>query len=113
MPHITLLYPFRPKSEYNPLESLFSTICKKIKSFQITFSKFKYFNRGKQNYTLWLAPEHESLIIDLQYRLLAIVLDCNNINLYKNGFTPHLSVGQIEGKKSLIEVVETLQRNWS
>ena len=113
MPHITLLYPFRPESEYNTLESLFSTICKKIKSFEITFSKFKYFNHGKQKYTLWLAPEPESLINDLQYKLLAIVPDCNNVNLHKNGFTPHLSVGQIKGKKRLIEVIETLQRNWS
>ncbi len=112
MPHITLLYPFRPESEYNTLESLFSTICEKIKSFEITISKFKYFNHGKQKYTLWLAPEPESLINDLQYKLLALVPDCNNVNLHKNGFTPHLSVGQIEGKKKLIEVIETLQRNW-
>jgi len=113
MPHITLLYPFRLESEYNTLESLFSTICKKIKSFEITLSKFKYFIHGKQKYTIWLAPEPESLINDLQYKLLAIVPDCNNVNLHKNGFTPHLSVGQIEGKNRLIEVIETLQRNWS
>jgi len=113
MPHITLLYPFRSESEYNTLESLFSTICKKIKSFEIIFSKFKYFNHGKQKYTLWLAPKPESLIIALQNKLLAIVPDCNNVNLYQNGFSPHLSVGQIEGKKRLIEVIETLQRNWS
>ena len=113
MPHITLLFPFRPESEFNTLESLFSTICKKIKSFEITFGRLKSFNHGKQKYTLWLAPEPESLIIDLQYKLLEIVPDCNNVNLYKNGFTPHLSVGQIEGKKKLIEVIETLQRNWS
>lgn len=113
MPHITLLYPFRHESEFNTLESLFSTINKKIKSFEITFSKFKYFNHGKQKYTLWLAPEPESLINDLQYKLLAIVPDCNNVNLHKNGFTPHLSVGQFEGKKRLIEVVKTLQSNWS
>ncbi len=60
-----------------------------------------------------MAPEPESLIIDLQYKLLAIVPDCNNVNLHKNGFTPHLSVGQIEGKNRLIEFIETLQRNWS
>ncbi len=113
MPHITLLYPFRHESEYNTLESLFSTRCEKIKSFEIKFSKFKYFNHGKQKYTIWLAPEPESLIIYLQYKLLAIVPDCNNVNLHKNGFTPHLSVGQIDGKKKLIEVIETLQRNWS
>ena len=113
VPHITLLYPFRPESEYNTLESLFSTICKKNKSFDITFSKFKYSNHGKQKYTLWLAPEPESLIIDLQYKLLAIVPDCNNVNINKNGFISHLSLGQIEGKKRLIEVIETLQRNWS
>jgi len=113
MPHITLLYPFRPESEYYTLEILFSKICKKIKPFEVTLSNLKYFNHGKQKYTLWLTPEPQSLIIEIQYKLLAIVPDCNNVNLHKNGFTPHLSVGQIEGKKRLIEVIDTLQRNWS
>ena len=91
-----------PKKIWEPIQEI-----RRIYDRQIRF------NHGKQTYTLWLAPEPESLIIDLQYKLLAIVPDCDNVNLQKNGFTPHLSLGQIEGKKRLIEVIETLQRNWS
>ncbi len=30
MPHITLLYPFRPETDYNTLEKKFSEVCKLI-----------------------------------------------------------------------------------
>ena len=34
MPHITLLYPFKPYSRFNELEPHFSKICKKIEIFE-------------------------------------------------------------------------------
>ena len=113
MPHITLLYPFRPQSEFNNLESLFSTMCKKIEFFEISCNKFKYFHQGKKNYSLYLNPEPENLVISLQNKLLEIVPECNDVNLYKNGFIPHLSVGQIDGKDNLKIVLKNLQNNWS
>jgi len=113
MPHITLFYPFRPPSEFCKLESLFSTTCKKIESFEISCNKFNYFHHGKQKYTLYLDPEPENLIKSLQYKLLNIVPDCNDVNLHRNGFIPHLSVGQIEGKDRLKKVLKNLQNTWS
>ena len=44
MPHITLLYPFRPLSEFVKLEPSFSAICNNIELFEITLSNFNYFN---------------------------------------------------------------------
>jgi len=113
MPHITLLYPFKPQSDFSKLEPLFSTICKEIEIFEISLHKFKYFHHGKQKYTLWLNPEPGNLIEFLQNKLLEIVPDCNDVNLYKNGFTPHLSVGQIQGKNNLKTVLRILQDKWS
>ena len=113
MPHMTLLYPFRPPSEFSRFESLFSVTCKKIEPFEIYYNKFKYFHHGKQKYTLYLDPEPEILIKFLQDKLLEIVPDCNDVNLHRNGFIPHLSVGQIEGKDELKIVLKNLQNNWS
>jgi len=113
MPHITLLYPFKPQSDFSKLESLFSRTCKEINAFEISFRKFNYFYHGKQKYTLWLDPEPRNMITFLQNKLLEIVPDCNDVNLQKNGFTPHLSVGQIIGKSNLESIMKILQDNWS
>ena len=113
MPHITLLYPFKLLSEFNKLVPSFSTICNKIELFEITFNNFNYFNHGKQKYSLWLAPEPETLVISLQNELMEIVPDCNDVNLYKKGFIPHLSVGQIKGKDNLETLLKNLQTNWT
>ena len=113
MPHITLLYPFRSSDEYHAIEKKFITICKNIESFEITLKNFHYFNHGKQRYTLWLRPEPVELIEDLQSKILEIVPDCNDVNKYKNGFNPHLSVGQITGKNMLVDLREKLHKNWT
>ncbi len=113
MPHITLLYPFRPKNEFNDLEKEFYNVCSHIKSFNINFRIFKYFHHRHQNYTIWLNPEPYKLLSQLQAELLTIVPDCDDVNKHKNGFTPHLSVGQIKGKEKLIQIIERLQTSWS
>jgi 2'-5' RNA ligase len=112
MPHITLLYPFRPKTEYITLETLFSETCKTLKPFELIFKSFKSFNHGHQNFTLWLEPEPANLIISLQAEILKIVPDCNDVNKYRDGFKPHLSVGQIKGKKRLLNLITELQKSW-
>ena len=112
MPHITLIYPFRPESEYDTLEQEFSAVCREIKPFEITLKSFKYFSHGHQNFTLWIAPEPKNSITNLQKNIQKLVPDCNDVNLYKSGFTPHLSVGQIKGKKLLLENIQQLETKW-
>ena len=112
MPHITLMYPFRPQSEFKSLERSFLTLCKGIQSFEISVKIIKYFLHSKQNYTLWLAPEPDSLIINLQSKLLAITPDCNDINLFQDGFKPHLSVGQLKGNQKLTTFKKKFQETW-
>ena len=113
MPHITLLYPFRPKAEFNDLEKKFLNLCSHIKSFGVIFREFKYFRHRNQNFTIWLNPEPNYLIDHLQAEILKVVPDCNEVNKYKNGFTPHLSVGQVKGKASLIKIIDKLQSTWN
>ena len=112
MPHITLLYPFRPEEEYPKIEDLFSNVCSEIERFEITLKNFCNFPHRKQNYTICLDPEPNQPIIDLQAKILNIVTDCDDVNKYKSGFTPHLSVGQIKGRDKLKRIVNTLQNNW-
>ncbi|MFX1464171.1 MAG: 2'-5' RNA ligase family protein [Promethearchaeota archaeon] len=112
MPHITLLYPFRPENEYFTIVKEFSERCKTIKPFEIKLNQINYFNHGKQRYTLWLNPEPTELITNLQSKILELVPDCNDVNKYKHGFKPHLSIGQIQGKNKLLEIIENLQKNW-
>ena len=112
MPHITLLYPFRPKAEFKYIKEEFEDFCSQIKSFIVNFRIFNYFHHRPQNFTIWLHPESNGLISNLQAELLRIVPDCNDVNKHKNGFTPHLSVGQIKGKKNLIKIIKRLQNSW-
>lgn len=112
MPHITLLYPFRPKTEYITFEQLFTETCEKIHPFELSLREFKYFSHGRQNYTIWLDPRPADLIVNLQAEILKLVPDCNDVNKYKNGFKPHLSVGQLKGKQKLLDIIPKLQKNW-
>ncbi len=112
MPHITLIYPFHPESEYDTLEQEFSAVCREMKPFEVTLSSFKYFSHSHQKFTLWIAPEPKNSIANLQKNIQMLVPDCNDVNLYKSGFTPHLSVGQIKGKKLLLEIIQQLETKW-
>ena len=110
MPHINLLYPFKPERYFDELSLKFEKTISDILSFQITFREIKYFTHGKQRYTIWLAPEPKSSINNLQRRIFDIVPDCDDLNKFRNGYTPHLSLGQIYGH--LNKSLNQLRGNW-
>jgi 2'-5' RNA ligase len=112
MPHITLLYPFRPESEFISLELDFKKVCENIKPFEFALESFKFFHHGKQRYTLWLEPSPQKSIIDLQKKIQSVTPDCNDVGLFKGGFNPHLSVGQITEKELLDETLQNLEHHW-
>jgi len=112
MPHITLIYPFKPINEFPTLKRKFSDICSKFSSFEISLKTFKYFNHEQQRYTLWLEPNPANLIVDLQTEILKIIPECDDVNNFKKGFIPHLSVGQIKGKNNLLKTITHLQEEW-
>ncbi|MHA2039288.1 MAG: 2'-5' RNA ligase family protein [Promethearchaeota archaeon] len=113
MPHITMLYPFRPKNQYDDMEKLFSEKCKGIEPFKVSLKIFSFFPHGHQKYTMWIDPEPNNSIIKLQGEILKLVSDCNDVNNFKIGFRPHLSVGQIKGKNKLHKTIKDLQANWA
>jgi 2'-5' RNA ligase len=49
----------------------------------------------------------------LQAALESAGPDCNDVSRYADGFTPHLSVGQVRGDEALTALESSLQGAWS
>lgn len=113
MPHITLLYPFRPKEEFAAVAEQLGKVGKQTAPFRITLAQFRLFEHRLGRYTVWLGPEPEEPLIELQRRLLNMVPECDDVNRFAGGFTPHLSVGQVRGRAPLKELLEKLHQSWN
>jgi RNA 2',3'-cyclic 3'-phosphodiesterase len=112
MPHITLLYPFRPRHEFDRLAPRFSALCERIEPFQIEFAEMRFFRHRGESYTLWLAPEPKDALVRLQAVLGSVVPDCDDVVRHRDGFTPHLSVGQVRGERQMLALKQALQAAW-
>jgi 2'-5' RNA ligase len=112
MPHITLVYPFRPLDEFETLSSAFDAACREIEPFSLTLAHVESFHHGHERYTLWLAPEPKEALVRLQTALWSIVQDCDDVRQHREGFTPHLSVGQVRRREALAHLQRTLQDAW-
>ena len=113
MPHITLLYPFVFEAEFELIIEDFMDVCNKSSPFRITLKEFDVFYHGRQNYTFWLRPQPMQSIIELQKLLLRVVPECNDVNLYKDGFVPHLSLGQLNDKNKITSLLENMNKKWN
>ena len=112
MPHITLLYPFRPRNVWpNVLDDL-RRACRSIQPFEVELSRLALF-RHRSSCTLWLAPSPRESLVDLQTALWQAVPDCDDTRRHGGGFVPHLSVGQQAGTKPADTLVDELQDRWS
>lgn len=112
MPHVTMIYPFRPRERFDAVTGVLQTHCNAIPPFQIQFAEFRHFQHGKQSFTLWLAPDPADPVVELQAALLRAVPDCDETSRHAQGFTPHLSVGQVRGYERMVRLKEELQAGW-
>jgi 2'-5' RNA ligase len=110
MPHITLLYPFRPRAEWDAVLEPLSEACAQVEPFTVTLGIFSCFRHGG-NATLWLAPEPKARLVALQTALWRTVPDCDDTRRYSGGFAPHLSVGQAAGTRAG-SLLAALQESW-
>jgi 2'-5' RNA ligase len=110
MPHITLLYPFRPRAEWDALLAPLSRACAQTEPFTVTLQRFDRFRHGRSA-TVWLAPEPAADLVALQAALWHVVPDCDDTRRYSDGFTPHLSVGQVESREA-DDCLAKLREEW-
>jgi RNA 2',3'-cyclic 3'-phosphodiesterase len=112
MPHITLLYPFRARHEFDELVERFSVACQGIEPFRVELAEMRVFRHRRDSFTLWLAPEPKGTLVNLHALLENVVPDCNDVSRHRDGFTPHLSVGQVRGEREMLALKAALQRVW-
>jgi 2'-5' RNA ligase len=106
MPHVTLLYPFRPRESFEGEAAALAGLG--IAAFETSLARFRVFRHYEWSHTVWLDPEPAAAWKTLHAALLARYSDCHDATRYENGFTPHLSVGQSRTP----ELAEAFQAGW-
>lgn len=112
MPHVTLVYPFRPREQFNALIEVLGDACRRIVPFELHLAEFRHFHHGHGCYTLWLALEPREPVMRLQSALASVVPDCDDASRRPGGFAPHLSVGQVAGDEAMVRLKADLQAGW-
>ena len=100
MPHITLLYPFRPVSAFDQVTPLLTRVCQSLEPFEVQLNRFDRLTHPRRKATLYLIPEPAGALKELQKALLEAVPDCDDVTRFAGGFRPHLSVGQIRSREA-------------
>ena len=111
MPHITLLYPFRPLVEFERAAPILARACVKKAPFEVRLQRFAFFTHSRRSATFYLVPEPAAAIKALHQALLDEVPDCNDVALFAGGFTPHLSLGQARSR-NIGEFCRRWQATW-
>jgi 2'-5' RNA ligase len=112
MPHITLLYPFYPRSHFESASEMLADACQQVHPFEVSFSEFQAFQHGRNGFTLWLEPHPKRAVCDLQDALWQVLPDCDETRKHPEGFTPHLSVGQVRSTTERDQILSELRTNW-
>jgi len=113
MPHMTLLYPFRPREDFDAIEPALRQACAQLPPFEAELREVRSFEHSAHSHTMWIAPEPSAAFQELQSVLQAAVPDCNDVSNYSGGYTPHLSVGQSHGPPELPRRMADVRSGWS
>ena len=112
MPHITLLYPFFPKPKFTEAAGRLAPVGWEVAPFEVTLKTFDTFRHGKGSFSVWLRPEPQDAVIALQTALWRAVPALSDTRSFSGGFTPHLSVGQVQGRGAKDALLKRLQATW-
>ncbi|OLC19632.1 MAG: hypothetical protein AUH38_01390 [Deltaproteobacteria bacterium 13_1_40CM_68_24] len=112
MPHLTLLYPFWPRTMFDQADPILRRACASVPRFRATLAKMQFFAHGRDRFTMWLAPDPAAPFVELQSALQAQFPDCDEVSRHENGFVPHLSVGQAAGRAQLDHRLAELRGGW-
>jgi 2'-5' RNA ligase len=113
MPHITLLYPFRPLEELPAMARSLTTALRPLAPFPVELEALHFFRHGPRSHTIWLAPEPAGPLVALEAALRAAAPDCDEQARHEGGFHPHLSVGQFGGRAEEVPAfIDSLSAGW-
>ena len=111
MPHLTLLYPFAPKQGFTRLLPELAEAGWAQGPFELTLTRFNSFRHGR-DFTVWLEPTPAEPLTRLHRALTEALPQFSDTGSFKDGFTPHLSVGQVEGAGKLKRLLGELGGSW-
>lgn len=112
MPHITLVFPFRPVEDFDDVEPRLRAACEQFRPFELELTEFRFFRHARNRCTIWLAPEPEQLLIRFQSSLWRVVPECDDVRNHQGGFRPHLSVGQSPSLSSCVKLLQEFSVGW-
>jgi 2'-5' RNA ligase len=111
MPHINLVYPFRPRRQFGVAAQRATEACRRIEPFEIALTSFHTFNHG-ESLTMWLDPVPNEPLVELHRALVDVFPDCDEVGRFDTGFTPHLSVGQAKTQEEADALVAEFAKSW-
>jgi RNA 2',3'-cyclic 3'-phosphodiesterase len=112
MPHITLLYPFAPRSSFADAAPLLGEACFSLAPFSVTLARFGSFTHGRRGATLFLVPEPIEPLVALQTQIWERMPAYDDTRRHTHGFTLHLSVGQARSGGEARTLLEALAADW-
>jgi poly(A) polymerase len=113
MPHVTLIYPFVPESEFDATAARLAPALAATAPFAVTLTGFDTFRHGRDAYTVWLRPEPDGALQALHAALWgATWAGAAGPRPPFRRFRPHLSVGQVRGRPAMLRLLESLRRTW-
>lgn len=113
MPHVTLIYPFRPRESFDEAEPQVRGAVAGVSPFDVTLAEFRHFQHNPESHTMWLHPDPPEPFVRLHAALVAAFPDCDDSAKYDTGFTPHLSVGQARLPRDLEERLRIARTGWA
>lgn len=114
-PHVNLIYPFVPSSEFETAAALLKPVVSKIAPFRIKLRSFKYFVHSKRSATLWLDPETDQpdLLDGVQKELTKVFPFANDLReRFEGKLCGHISVGQFAGEGAALAAQQDFQSKW-
>ena len=112
MPHITLVYPFLPREQFDTAGRFLADACRETPALDIQLAEFSTFRHRRDNFTVWLRPEPEEPLVKLQAALRQAMHEAGGSGTSKP-FQAHLSVGQVTGRAKMVALVAQLHAVWS
>ena len=110
MPHITLLYPFTERHDFESVIPILTKAAQQVSPFSVDLAHFDAFKHRKSA-TMFLVPEPTDEIGQLHSTLMHYLPDYDDTARFSGGFHPHLSVGQFS-HRSLRTEQQRLQTEW-